>query len=171
VINHVASGLVSLALIALLLGCTSSPLLPATAAVVPDVRGTWTGSWGGSPLSLVVIDQTDDAAESGIYLGSFLLLGNRTPGVTGVMTSTIAMERVSVNIQGWFGYTGTALTLVLRAATGGGDQTLRLTAIGERLVGTGSSNFRWGPQGRVELTRQVAPPDGKGSAAIGKWHR
>jgi hypothetical protein len=156
-IHHVTSGLVGMAVIGLLSGCTGSPFRPTTAAAVPNVKGTWTGTWGGTPMSLVIIDQTDDAAESGIYLGSFLLLGNRTPAVTGVMTSTIARRMGSVNIQGWFGYTGTALTLVLRAATGAGDQRLGLTAIGDRLVGTGSSNFRWGPQGSVELTRRTVP--------------
>jgi hypothetical protein len=169
--NQVVSGLVGMALIGLLSGCTGSPFRPATAAAVPNVRGTWTGTWGGSPMSLVVIDQTDDTAESGIYLGSFLLLGNRSPGVTGVMTSVIARQSISVNIQGWFGYTGTALTLVLRAATGSGDQTLRLTASGDRLVGTGSSNFRWGPQGSFELVRQAALSDGQGSSAIGESRR
>ena len=126
---------------------------------VPDLRGTWAGTWGGRPASLLVTNQQDEFTESGVYLGSYALLGERRPGLTGILTSSIGQDTISTNAQGWFGYSGGRLMLVLRADMADGTQYLTLGFADERrLRGTGESSFRWGPRGPVELTRQASPP-------------
>jgi hypothetical protein len=126
---------------------------------VPDLRGTWTGTWGGRPASLLVTDQRDEFTDSGVFLGSYALLAERRPGLTGILTSSIGQDAISTNAQGWFGYSGGRLMLVVRADTADGSQYLTLGLADERrLRGTGESSFRWGPRGPVELTRQPSPP-------------
>jgi hypothetical protein len=149
-------------LLALLLGACGPPLAPPAPGAVPDVRGHWTGTWAGQPLSLLITGQADESGAGGLYLGPWQVLGQRTPGVTGVMTSTVRGEAVSANASGELGYLDGTLTLVVRAETTNGAQTLRLTPRGpDRLEGAGESSFRWGPRGAVELTRR---PPGRPSA-------
>jgi hypothetical protein len=126
---------------------------------VPDLRGTWTGTWDGRPASLLVTDQRDEYTDAGVYVGSYAVLAERRPGLSGILTSSIGHDSISTNAQGWFGYSGGRLVLVLKADTGDGAQylTLGLTD-GRRMQGTGESSFRWGPRGPVELTRHTAPP-------------
>jgi hypothetical protein len=47
-IEVMARGLV-VVLALLLVGCASEPRLEQPAGVVPDVRGTWQGTWGARP--------------------------------------------------------------------------------------------------------------------------
>lgn len=123
----------------------------------PDFRGTWSGTWGGAPLTLVVTEQAELGAYSGLYLGPLQVLGQRASGVSGVMTSTIAGHPVSASAKGWLGSTGTAVTLLLHARTPHGTQQLTLTRVQpDRLVGRGESDFPWGPKGDVELSRRPA---------------
>jgi hypothetical protein len=153
--------LVSLGLAAWLAGCASGPLAPPPASSLgpppPDLRGTWTGTWGGAPLTLVVTDQTELGAPSGLYFGSTLVLGQRAPGVSGVITSTIAGQPLSASVNGWLGSSGAAVTLLLQARTLHGTLQLTLTRLpADRLVGRGESDFPWGPRGDVELSRRPA---------------
>lgn len=152
--------LVALALAALLTGCAGPtppppPVPPAVA--IPDLRGTWSGRWGGTPLTLLVIEQQDRDDSSGVHLGSLQVLGERAPTVSGVMTATIRGDAVSTSVEGWFGYVNGALMLLVRGATSDGPLELSLTRVDrERLTGTGASRFRWGPRGPVDLTRRSA---------------
>lgn len=143
-----------LTLAAGLAGC-SSPLVPAPPSAVPDLRASWTGTWGGQPLSVLVTDQDDLSGTRGLFLGSWQVLGERTTSLTAVMTSTIRGEPVSANASGRVGYAGGVLTILMSAETSDGIQTLRLSPRGpDRLQGRGESSFRWGPSGPVDLTRR-----------------
>jgi len=87
-------------------------------------------------------------------MGPAQLLGQRVPGLAGVMTSTIGGNAVSSGVTGWLGSRGPAVTLLLEARTPHGTQQLSLTRVQPgRLVGQGESSFPWGPRGEVELTR------------------
>ncbi len=156
-------------------GCASEsqPVPPAPPAItIPDLRGTWSGTWGGTPLTLLVIEQHETGAYSGFYLGSVPLLGQRVPNVNGVMTSTIRGDAVSISIEGWFGYANAGLILLVKGATSDGTQQLMLTRVDpERLAGTGESSFRWGPRGSVELTRRSAGPAASSFPAAGTFSR
>jgi hypothetical protein len=142
-------------------GCAQAvdqaPPPPVTA--VPDLRGTWTGTWGGAPVQLVIVEQRELGDYAGLYFGPVQLLGRRRPGVTAVLTSTIAGASVSANAEGWLGYANGGLLLFLRATTPSGVQqvTLDRTA-GDRWSGRGESDFAWGPQGPIEVVRTKVPP-------------
>ena len=143
-------------LVIALSGCAQTvdmaPPPPVTA--VPDLRGTWTGTWGGTPVQLVVIDQRELGDYAGLYLGPVQLLGRRRPGVAGVLTSTIANAPVSANAEGWLGYVNGNLALLLHASTPSGSQQLTLAqTAGGGWSGQGESGFTWGSQGPIELRR------------------
>ena len=144
-------------LAAMLAGCVAGIPLPAPpTGPVPELTGTWRGTWGGEPASLLVTEQTGDAGYSGIFTSADHLWGPRRPGVSGVLTSTIRGAPVSSRAEGWLGNDARGrLVLLLQTETPDGRQRLTLARVGEdQLQGTGESSFRWGPQGPARLTRQ-----------------
>jgi len=147
-------------LVIALAGCAQTVDLapPPPVTAVPGLMGTWVGTWGGTPVQLVVIDQRELGDYSGVYLGPVQVLGRRRPGVSGVLTSTIAGAPVSVNAEGWLGYVNGRLTVLLHATTASGSQQLTLAQSGDRWTGHGESSFAWGPRGPIELARTKAPP-------------
>jgi hypothetical protein len=141
-------------------GCAATPALTMPRQPIPDLRGTWTGTWGGTSLTLFVLEQNGESASGGVAVGSWSLLGERLPGLSGVLTLTVRGEAVSVNVRGRLGDSNGRLTLVLDQLTTNGAQ-ITLTSVDEhRLAGVGTSRASWEPQGPVELTRQGT--DGRG---------
>jgi len=95
-----------------------------------------------------------DTEGAGVYVGSWLLLGGQTPGLSGVMSYTARGDHVSVNVNGRFAMLEGRLALIVDSAAPDGAQQLRLKWIEpDQLVGSGTSKFSWGPQGPVELKR------------------
>jgi hypothetical protein len=142
----------------LLAGCATYPPLGPPAAVVPDLRGEWAGTWGGTPLALVVTDQTVGTGESGLVLGPWQVLGEAYPVATGVLTSTIQGEPVSTRMTGRLSDSGAGIILTVLARSSAGEQWLRLRLAGaDRLEGTGESQAPWGPQGPAQLVRRRRP--------------
>jgi hypothetical protein len=140
-----------------LTACVSGTPLPAPpTGPVPDIVGTWRGTWGGEPAALLVTDQTAEAAHSGVFAGGYQILGQRRPGLSGVLTSTIRGAAVSSRAEGWLGHDARGrLLLVVQTDTPDGQQRLTLARVSEdELQGTGESSFRWGPKGPARLTRQ-----------------
>jgi hypothetical protein len=143
-------------LVIALSGCTQTvdqaPPPPATA--VPDLRGTWAGTWGGAPVQHVVVEQRELGDYAGVYLGPVQVLGRRRPGVSGVLTSIIAGAPVSANVEGRLGYSNGRLTLLVHATIPSGSQQLTLNRTADdRWSGRGESSFSWGPQGPIEIVR------------------
>ncbi len=131
---------------------------PSATAGPDDLRGNWVGTWGGGPVQLVIAGQVELGERSGIYVGPVQVLGRRRPGIAGVLTSTIAGSPVSANAEGWLGNVGGLLTLLLRATTIAGIQQMTLArSAPDRWTGRGESEFAWGPQGPIELTRARPP--------------
>ena len=125
---------------------------------MPDLRGTWAGTWGGTPLTLVILEQRDAEPVDGVTIGSWQVLGRNLPGVAGILSVKIRNEMVSVNVQGRLGISNGRLTLVLEPATVNGGW-ISLTRLEEnRLAGTGTAQMSWEPQGPVELIRQAPGP-------------
>jgi hypothetical protein len=144
-----------------LTGCAPTVDLapPPPPTAVPDLRGAWAGTWGGGPVELVIVEQRELGDYSGVALGPVQVLGRRRPGVTGVLTSTIAGAPVSANAEGWLGYAGGRLTLLLHATTGSGPQQLTLTQTdADRWSGQGESEFAWGPRGPIDIVRRTVSP-------------
>src|SRR5712692_3393949 len=134
----------------------AAPRLTPPSRQLPDLRGTWTGTWGGTRLTLFVLEQTDDAASGGVTLDPWVLLGERLPGLSGVLTFTAKGEPVSVNFRARLGDSNGTLTLVLDSLTTNGEH-ITLTQVEEhRMTGDGTSRASWEPQGRIELVRRGA---------------
>lgn len=143
-----------------LAGCAPLPPAPPPplSGPVPDLVGTWRGTWAGEPLTLLIVTQTAESPYSGFSVADYQLFGMRRPGVSGVLTSTIRGEAVSSRAEGWLGGDATGrLLLLVQTDTPWGLQYLTLARIGrDQLAGSGDSSFTWGPRGPAELTRQ--PP-------------
>jgi hypothetical protein len=140
-----------------LAGCVSStPVLTPPTGPVPDLVGTWRGTWGGEPAALLITAQNADGAYAGVYVGDWQVLGPRRPAVSGVLSSTIRGALVSSRVTGWFGNDAAGRQVLVLAADGvDGLQRLTLTRVNAtQLQGTGTSTFRWGPEGPAQFTRQ-----------------
>jgi hypothetical protein len=154
-----ALGLAVLALLAA--SCASITTLPpppppGTAVSIPDMRGTWRGTWGGEPAALLITDQ-QTTGYSGLYVGNYQVFGHERPGVSGIVTSQIDKAQTSVRAAGWFGGVGNQLTLVIVADSPILQQRITVRLDGpDRLVGMGESSSAWGPSGPIEL-RRAAP--------------
>jgi hypothetical protein len=127
--------------------------------VVPDLRGTWSGTWGGGPVTLVVTEQTAGHGESGVVLGPWQVLGEVYPLARGVLTSTIRGQPVSTHMTGRLSDSGGGVILTVLARSPAGEQWLRLRLVGaDRLEGMGESQMPWGPQGPALLIRREPVP-------------
>ena len=146
----------SAVLLALLVGgCVVTPPVGPPAVSPPDLRGTWIGTWGGTPLRIVVLDQQIATGDSGVVIGSWHLLGQYYPTLNGVMTTTIGGEAVSTNMTGLVAQLGQGYSLTLRARASAGDQEMRVRLVEvDRLEGEGQSQYSWGPQGSVQAVRR-----------------
>ena len=150
-------GLLGVTLALLVAGCAptaggvsaASPVAAASAA--PDLLGTWTGTWAGTPVTLVVSDQ-GDAGREGLYAGPWMIYGRQAPGIAGVLTAMVRGQAVTAAAHGAVAQTPSGVVVTVNATTTFGEQRLTLKSEGpDRLVGTGESDF--GPSGVVALTR------------------
>src|SRR5207247_10822363 len=82
------NGVLAVGLALLFGGCVSTPSLTRPVSQVPDLRGTWTGTWGGTPLTLGG-DTQEETPTSGAYVGPWQRVGRQLPGVAGVLASTV----------------------------------------------------------------------------------
>jgi hypothetical protein len=139
-----------------LAGCATSPPPGPPAASAPDLLGTWTGTWGGAPASLVVTEQQLGHGDSGLVVGPWQVLGQRYPTATGVLTSTINGQMLSTHMTALVSDSGAGPVLTVQASsTAAGDQWIQVRLVGrDRLEGTGDSQLGWGPRGPVLLERR-----------------
>ncbi|MBI3636378.1 MAG: hypothetical protein HY216_09215 [Candidatus Rokubacteria bacterium] len=147
-----------LGLVVVLAACQTARTLapPPPDATLLDLRGTWAGTWGGTPVTLVVVEQQDDGGYAGIYVGPAQVLGLRRPAISGVLTTTGSRGTRSVAVRGSLGASAGRPAVVLVADGPDGQQRLVLTRLNPaELGGTGESDFTWGPGGVVRLTRSA----------------
>jgi hypothetical protein len=146
-------GLLAVALLTLLGACATEAPMTIPVGPMPDLKGIWKGTWGGTPLTLIIVEQRDASPVGGVVVGPWHLSGQELWGVAGVLTFAVRGDAVSVNVQGHLGDLNGRLTLILEPITVHGGR-MRLTRVGpHRLVGEGISAMRWEPQGPVELLR------------------
>jgi hypothetical protein len=132
------------------------PPPPPPGTAVPDLRGTWTGTWAGAPVTLVIAEQVEEGpGAGGLYVGTAHVLGERQPTLAGVLTFTDPTGPTTTHARGWVGAEGRRLRLLVVGTPGAGDIALDLALEPDgQLTGTGWSAFRWGPRGPVTLTRR-----------------
>ena len=140
-----------------LAGCESSrPAPPPVISyeAIGELRGIWTGTWGGTPLTLSIVDENESAPYSGLYFGPWLIAGQRYAGISGIVTYSSDGSPSSAQFTGWI-YSLRPFTAFILAEPPAGQLDLRLKGAGPgRLAGEGRSTFRWGPRGSIELTRR-----------------
>jgi hypothetical protein len=157
-LNRQGTAGIVVAIAVLVVACAGPPELASPVGLTPDLRGTWKGTWGGAPLTLVILEQRDGEPADGVTVGPWQVLGRNLPGVAGVLTVRIRSEMASVNVQGRLGTWNGRLTLVLEPVTVYGGW-ISLTRVEEnRLAGNGMGQMTWEPQGPVELIRQPQGP-------------
>ena len=148
----------ALVILALLVaGCAGGPVLTQPTVMIPDLRGTWRGTWGGAPITLLVLEQGGTTRQGGITIGPWPLTGAGLPALDGVLTYPSDGAPVSVNVRGRFGDWNGGFTLVIDALTRDGQQLVLTRVSPERLGGTGTSRRPWDPEGPVELARTAVP--------------
>jgi len=148
----------ALVILALLVaGCAGGPVLTQPTVMIPDLRGTWRGTWGGAPITLLVLEQGGTTRQGGITVGPWPLTGAGLPALDGVLTYPSDGAPVSVNVRGRFGDWNGGFTLVIDALTRDGQQLVLTRVSPERLGGTGTSRRPWDPEGPVELARTAVP--------------
>ena len=141
----------------LLAACATTPRLDHPTAAIPDLRGTWRGTWGGAPITLLVLEQGGTTRLGGIVVGPWPLTGAGLPTLGGVLTYPSNGAPISVNVQGRFGDLNGGLALVIEALTRDGQALVLTSVANDRLAGTGTSRLAWDPNGPVELARTPSP--------------
>jgi hypothetical protein len=133
---------------------TQSGPPPTLAVALPDLRGTWTGMWADTPLTLLVLNQ-EVVPVASIYIGPWPPFAQQVPVLTGILTYMARDEAVSVNVRGRFAFSNGARTLYLDPQSAYGQQ-ITFTRVGQdRMGGVGTSRASWEPSGPVELVRQT----------------
>jgi hypothetical protein len=136
---------------------------PPGAGGWPDLSGTWKGTWGGAPTTLVIFKKSEAAfvgqALSGLTNFASTVVGQNDSEVRGTLSTNGRAGPLSVTVNGRLGLFNGRLTLVLTGQPGwtySDYQELVLTTVTpERLAGTGNSTAQWGPEGPVELKRET----------------
>jgi hypothetical protein len=129
----------------------------------PDLSGTWKGTWGGVPTTLVIFKRNEAAfvgqALGGMYSFAQQVVGQGDADVAGTLTTDGRAGPLSVSTSGRLGTFNNRLTLVLNAQPGFGTRDFQelvfTTVTPDQLAGSGTSTMQWGPTGPIDLKRQA----------------
>jgi hypothetical protein len=136
--------------------CATGPVLMQPTTDIPDLRGRWQGTWAGTPVTLLVLEQGGTARQGGIAVGPWPLTGAGLPSFDGVLTFVSNGKPVTVNAQGRFGDLDGRLAVVVEALTADRQQLVLSYVSPEVLAGFGTSRLDWDPRGPVDLSRIAA---------------
>jgi len=136
---------------------------PPVPAGWPDLSGTWKGTWGGAPTTLVIFKKSETAfvgqALSGFSNFAQTLVGQNDGEVKGTLATDGRAGPLSVTVTGRMGIFNGRLTLVLNAQPGwnwNDSQELVFTTVTpQQLAGNGTTTQQWGPSGAIDLKREV----------------
>ena len=129
----------------------------------PDLSGTWKGTWGGAPTTLVIFRRSESAlvgrALGGMSGFAQSVVGQNDSDVTGTLTTDGRAGPLSVSASGRLGVLNNSLTLMLTTQPAFGiadyQELVFTTVTPEQLAGTGTSTMQWGPAGPINLKRQT----------------
>ena len=139
-----------------LAACATGTVLAPPTADIPDLRGTWRGTWASTSVTLVVLEQGGATRQGGITLGPWPLTGTPLPSFDGVLTFVSNGKPITVNAQGRFGDLDGRLAVVVDALTADRQQLVLSYVSQQVLAGFGTSRLDWDPRGPVDLTRVAA---------------
>ena len=148
-----------LALIGLVAACARQfePVPPPA----PNLIGTYVGTWGGEPTTLVIQSSGAAPPESGLFLGSMSVGGMPQMMVSGTITHPSPQGPLQSTFTARVGYVEGRLILSLSLPTlyaMEGYQELPLAVDGDALVGKAEHDYAEGPKGPIRLVRQPAAP-------------
>src|SRR5215471_5473703 len=78
-LNHRGTAAVVVAIAAFFAACAGPPELASPVGLMPDLRGTWKGTWGGAPLTLIILEQRDGEPADGVTVGPWQVFGRNFP--------------------------------------------------------------------------------------------
>ena len=147
----------------ILVASIASAQPPPVPAGWPDLSGTWKGTWGGAPTTLVVFKKSEAAfvgqALSGLSNFAQSVVGQNDGEVKGTLSTDGRAGPVSVTVTGRMGIFNGRLTLVLNAQPGWNwndyQELVFTTVTPQQLAGTGTTTHQWGPTGAIDLKRET----------------
>ena len=153
--------LLATAALVLTVSIASAQQPPPVPAGWPDLSGTWRGTWGGAPTTLVIFKRSEaafvDQALSGFSNFAQTVVGHNDGEVRGTLSTDGRAGPLSLSVSGRMGIFNGRLTLVLNGKPGwnwNDSQELVFTTVTpNQLSGTGTSTMQWGPAGPIYLTR------------------
>ncbi len=146
-----------LALIWLIAGCARQfePVPPPT----PNLLGTYVGTWGDQPTTLVIQSYGAAQPEAGLFLGSMSVGGMPQMVVSGTISHPSPQGPLASTFTARVGYVEGKLILSLSLPTLSSMtpfEELPLAVEGESLLGKAEHDYPEGPKGPIRLVRQ--PP-------------
>ena len=148
-----------LALICLVAACARQfePVPPPT----PNLLGTYVGTWGGVPTTLVIQSYGAAQPEGGLFLGSLSVGGTPQMVVSGTISHPSPQGPLASTFTARVGYVEGRLILSLSLPTIDSMnpfEELPLAVEGDALVGKAEHDYPEGPKGPIRLVRQPAAP-------------
>lgn len=148
-----------LALLCLVAACARQfePVPPPT----PNLLGTYVGTWGDQPTTLVIQSYGAAQADSGLFLGSLSVGGSPQMVVSGTISHPSPQGPLASTFTARVGYVEGKLILWLNLPTinpMSPFEQLPLAVEGEALVGMAEHEYPEGPKGPIRLVRQPAAP-------------
>jgi hypothetical protein len=135
---------------------------PPVPAGWPDLSGTWRGTWGGAPTTLVIFKRSEAAfvsqALSGFSNFAQTVVGHNDGEVRGTLSTDGRAGPLSLSVSGRMGIFNGRLALVLNGQPGwswNDSQELVFTTVTpQQMTGSGTTTQQWGPNGAIDLTRE-----------------
>ena len=148
-----------LALICLVAACARQfePVPPPT----PNLLGTYVGTWGGVPTTLVIQSYGAAQPEGGLFLGSLSVGGTPQMVVSGTISHPSPQGPLASTFTARVGYVEGRLILSLSLPTIDSMnpfEELPLAVDGDALVGKAEHDYPEGPKGPIRLVRQPPAP-------------
>ena len=143
----------------LVAGCSNrfEPVPPPT----PNLLGTYVGTWGDQPTTLVIQSYGAAQADSGLFLGSMSVGGTPQMVVSGTLSHPSPQGPLASTFTARVGYVEGQLILSLSLPTRDSLEVfeeLPLAVQGEALVGKAEHDYPEGPKGPIRLVRQPPAP-------------
>jgi hypothetical protein len=123
----------------------------------PNLLGTYVGTWGGAPTTLVIQSYGAAAPQSGLFLGSLSVGGLPQEVVSGTISHPSPDGPRASTFTARVGYVEGQLILWLSLPTTNAMEpfeNLSLAVQGDVLTGEAKQDYPEGPKGPIRLVRQ-----------------
>ncbi len=123
----------------------------------PNLLGTYVGTWGGVPTTLVIQSYGAAPPEGGLFLGSLSVGGLPQEVVSGTITHPSPEGPRASTFTARVGYVNGQLILSLSLPTKDAMEVfeeLSLAVNGDALVGEAKHDYPEGPKGSIRLVRR-----------------